>query len=150
MVHLVGLSDCEPMVPVFDLEYVQLTGEGCDMCVGRVTQWLKEVCLDGDLLLCCDDVPRLELIDHSQDFLILVTHVVLFGFFHVLCVDGRNDGFERHGIYHLLKSVLLPVGLVVLLELEELAPLGVVLNFWVEELRIFDVTTVEILVSGSL
>ena len=37
----------------------------------------------------------------------------------------------------------------VLLELEDLSPLGVVLNFWVEELRIFDVTAVEILVSGG-
>ena len=52
-------------------------------------------------------------------------------------VNGRGDSFDRHGINHLLKGVLLLVDLVVLLELEELAPLGVVLNFLIEELMPF-------------
>ena len=52
-------------------------------------------------------------------------------------VNGRDDGLDCYFIYHLLKGILLPFDLVVLLELEEFAPLGVVLNFWVEELRIF-------------
>ena len=38
---------------------------------------------------------------------------------------------------------------VVLLELEKMAPLGGVLNFWVEEIRIFDVPAVEVLVPGG-
>ena len=37
----------------------------------------------------------------------------------------------------------------VLFELEELAPLGVVLNFWVEDLRLFEALAVEIVVSGG-
>ena len=43
----------------------------------------------------------------------------------------------------------MPFDLVVLLELDELAPLGVVLNFWVEELGIFDALAFNILVSGG-
>ena len=117
------------MVLAFDLAPVQLTGKGCDMCVGRVTPRLKEVYLDGELLFCCDGVPSLEMLDHRLDGMILVTHVVLFTLFHVLQVDGCDNGFDRHGIYHLLKGVLLTAELVVLLELEELAPLGIVLNF---------------------
>ena len=61
-------------------------------------------------------------------------------------VNGRDDGFDLHGIYHLLKFLLLPVDLVVLLELEELATLGVVLNFGVEDLGPFDAPTVKVLV----
>ena len=52
--------------------------------------------------------------------------------FHVLRVDGRNYGFNRLVIDHPLKIVLPSVDLVVLLELEELSPLGIVLNFWIE------------------
>ena len=115
VVHLVGLGECDPMVLAFNLPPVQLAGEGCNMCVGRVTPYLEKVCLHGELLLCCDDVLRLELLEHRLDGMILVTHVVLFELFYVLRVDGHNDGFDRHGIYHLLKGVLFPVDLVVLL-----------------------------------
>ena len=131
------------MVLAFDLAPVQLIGEGCDMCVGRVATRLEEVCLYGELLICCDKVPHLELVDNRLDGLILVTHLVLFKLFHVLRVNGRNDGFDRHGICHLLKGVLLPFDPVVLLELEDLVPLGVVLNFWVEDIGIFDAPAVE-------
>ena len=64
-------------------------------------------------------------------------------------VDGCSDGFNRHGIDHLRKSVLLPVELVIVLELEELAPLGVVLNFWIEDLGQFDAPELEFLYPGS-
>ena len=64
-------------------------------------------------------------------------------------IDGYDDGFNHHGINHLLKGVLLPVDLVVLLDLEELAPLGVVLNFWIEELGPFDAPAFEVLDPGG-
>ena len=60
-------------------------------------------------------------------------------------VDGLDNGFNRHSIDHLLKGVLLTVDPVVLLELGELAPLGVVLNFWIEELEPFDAPAFEVL-----
>ena len=66
-----------------------------------------------------------------------------------MCVDVRDDDFDHYGIDHLLKGVLLPVDLVELLELEELAPLGVVLNFWIEELGPFDAPAFEVLGPGS-
>ena len=43
----------------------------------------------------------------------------------------------------------MPFDIVVLLELEEIAPLGVVLNFWIEELGIFEALAVEVVVSGD-
>ena len=45
-----------------------------------------------------------------------------------------------------MESALLPFELVVLLELEELAPLGVLLNSWVEELRLFEALAVKVVV----
>ena len=96
--YLVFLRNFDPMVLAFDLSPVQLTGEGCDVCVGRVTSWLEEVCIDRELILCCDDVPRLELLDYRLDGMILVTHVALFDLFHILRVDGRDNGFKIHGI----------------------------------------------------
>ena len=131
MVHLVGLGDCDPMVFAFDLAPVQLTGEGCDMRVGHVTPRRKEVCLDVEIILGYDDVPRLELLDHCLDGMIFATDIVLLYLFDLSRIDGCADGFDRHGIHHLLEGVLLPSNIVVLLELEEIAPLGVVLNFLV-------------------
>ena len=81
MVHLVSLGDYAPLVLVFDLAHVQLMGEVCDMCVGHVSPQIKEICLDGKLLLCCDDVPRLDMLDHCLYGLILLTHVFLFELF---------------------------------------------------------------------
>ena len=60
-------------------------------------------------------------------------------------IDGRNNGFDRHGIDQFLKGILLPVDLVVFLDLEEIAPLGVVLNCCIEELSPFDVLAFEVL-----
>ena len=68
---------------------------------------------------------------------------------HVLRVDVLNDGFERHGINHLLKSVLLTVDLVVLLDMEEHSTLCVVLNFWIDDPGPFDAPTFEVLDSGG-
>ena len=143
MVQLVGLGDCDPLFLSLDLAPVQFTGEVFDMCAGRVTPRLDEVFLYGKLLLFCDYVPCMELLVHCLDGLILVTHLVLFKLFHVLRVNGRNDGFDRHRICHLLKGVLLPFDPVVLLELEDLVPLGVVLNFWVKDIGIFDAPAVK-------
>ena len=68
---------------------------------------------------------------------------------HTLRIDVRNDVFNRHGINHLLKGIILPVDLVVLLELEDLAPLDVLLNFWTEELGLFDAGAFEVLDPGG-
>ena len=66
-----------------------------------------------------------------------------------MLVNGRNYGFNRHGINQLLKSVLLSVDLVVLPDLEEPVPLGIVLNFCIEELRPFDAPAFKVLDPGG-
>ena len=109
MFHLVGIGDCDPMVLVFKLVPVQLTGEGCDMCVGCVVPRHKLVCLDGDLLLGYDYVPLLYLLDHCLDCLVIVPNVVFLHIFNVLRVDARDNGFGRHRIHQLLEGVLLPI-----------------------------------------
>ena len=86
----------------------------------------------GEIFFGCDDVLCPDLLNHRLNVLVFVINVDFFYLFHALRVNVRDDGLNRHGINHLLKDVLLPVDLVVLLELEELAPLGVVLNFRIE------------------
>ena len=76
VVHFFGLGDCDPMVLAFDLAPVQLAGEGCDVGVGRVSTGLEKVCLDDELFLGCDDIPRLELLNHFPNVLVFVTNVV--------------------------------------------------------------------------
>ena len=66
------------MVLVFYLAPVQLAGKGCDVGVGCVALWLKEMRLDGKLFLGRDDVPRLELLDHCPNVLVFVSNVVFF------------------------------------------------------------------------
>ena len=105
--------------------------------------------LYGKLFLGRDDVPHLELLDHRPIFLVSVTNVVFLYLFHVLLVDCRDNGFDHNGIDHLLKGVFLAVDLVVLMELEDLAPLGVVLNFRIEELSPFDVPAFKVLDPGG-
>ena len=105
--------------------------------------------LYGKLFLGRDDVPHLELLDHRPIFLVSVTNVVFLYMFHVLLVDFHDNGFDHNSIDHLLKGVFLAVDLVVLLELEDLAPLGVVLNFRIEELSPFDVPAFKVLDPGS-
>ena len=48
-----------------------------------------------------------------------------------------------------MEGVPLPFDFLVLLELEELAPLGVILNFWVEEVRLGKPLAVEVVVPDS-
>ena len=68
---------------------------------------------------------------------------------HVLRIDIHGNGFNRHRINHLVKGVLLSVDLVILLELEKLAPLDVFLNFFIEEVGPFDTPTFKVLDPGS-
>ena len=147
--HLVVLFDRDPMALALDLAPVHLTGEVCDMHIRHVTPRREEVCLYCYLLLGSDDAPRSELLDHCLDCLVFVPNTVILQIFDILRIEGRDNGFNRHRIYHLLEGILLPFDLVVLLELEELAPLGVVLNFWVGELGIFEALAVEVVVSGG-
>ena len=149
VVHFVGLGDCEPMFLVLDLANFKLVGKGCDVGVGCVAPGIKEVRLDGELFLDRDDLPRLELLNHCPNILIFVTNVVFFRLLHLLRVDGCNDGFDRPGINHLLKSVLLSFDLMFLLEMEELAPLDDVLNFWIEDTGPFDAPVFKVLDSGG-
>ena len=78
VVHFFGLGDCDPMVLAFDLAPVQLEVEDCDVGVRRVAPGLKEVRLDGKILLGRDGVPRLELLDHCPHVLVFVTNLVFF------------------------------------------------------------------------
>ena len=55
------------MVLAFDLLPVQLAEEACDVGVGRVSSGLKEVRLDGEIFLGCNNVPHLEMIDHRPN-----------------------------------------------------------------------------------
>ena len=48
-----------------------------------------------------------------------------------------------------MEGVLLPLNIMVLLELEELAPLDTVLNSWVEDLRLFEPLAVKVVVPGG-
>ena len=64
-------------------------------------------------------------------------------------VDGRDNSFDHHGIDRLLKGVVLLVVLLVLPELEDLVPLGVSLNFRIEELGPFDAPAFEVLDTGG-
>ena len=72
VVQFVGLGDCDPMVPTFDLAPVQLAGEGCDVGVGRVTPDIGEVRIEVKISLGSNDLPRLELLDHRSNVLGLV------------------------------------------------------------------------------
>ena len=64
-------------------------------------------------------------------------------------VGGRDDGFERQRINHLLERVFLPLDLLVLFELEELLPLGIVLISWVEDIGFGNPLAVKIFVPGG-
>ena len=70
--HFVGLGEFDPMVLSFDLAPVYLAGEGYDVGVGCLYPGLKELRLDGEFFLRRDDVPRLELLEHCPDVLVLV------------------------------------------------------------------------------
>ena len=89
---------------------------------------------DSQLLLGGDNIPRAELGKKCLDGLVFVPYVVLLELFNLLCVDGCDNGFDRHQVNHLLDSVLLSLDFLVRLKLEELSTLGSVLGSWVDEL----------------
>ena len=128
-VHLVIVSDSEPIVFALDLVPVQLVRKGGNLRIWSVTPCCEEVGFDRQLPLCGNNIPCAELYKHFPDCLVLVTYVVLLAFFHVLRFDGCDDGFDCHQVGHILEGVLLPLDLLVLLELEELTTLGGVLNY---------------------
>ena len=111
-----------------------------------VTPRREEVGLDGPLLLGGNNITCLKLCEHCFYGLVFVPEVVFLQILDVLRVDGRKNGFYCHRVDQLLEVVLLPVDLMVLLELEELALLGVVLGFWAGELRFGEPLAVEVVV----
>ena len=48
-----------------------------------------------------------------------------------------------------MEGVIFPFDLLVLLELKDLVPLDVVLNFWVEDLELGELLAVEVVVSSG-
>ena len=89
---------------------------------------------DSQFILGVNNIPRAELGRQCFDCMVFVPYVFLLKFLDVLRVDDRDDGFDCQRVDHLLEGVLLPIDIIVLLELEEIAPLGSVLDSWVEEL----------------
>ena len=120
------------MVLALDLAPVQLPRKGGDVRFCSVTPWRKEVVFDGQLILGDNNKPRADLGDHFFYRLFFLPYVVLLKFLGVLLVDGRDDSFDRHRVDHLLEGVLLTLDLLVLLELDDFAPLGTVRNSWVD------------------
>ena len=96
MVYLVVVGNCDPMFFALNLVPVQLARKGGDMRFWSVAPWLKEVGFDIQLLLGGDNIPRAELGNQCLDGLVFVPYVVLLEFLDVLCVDGRDNGFDRH------------------------------------------------------
>ena len=146
MVYLVVVGDCNPMVFAIDLVHVQLARKGGDMCLWSVAPWREEVGFDSQPLLGGDKIPRAEIGNQCLDCLVLVPYVVLLELLDILCVDGRDNGFDRHRVEHVMKGVILPLNLLVRLELEELSTLGTVLDSRVDELWFLDLLAVQVVV----
>ena len=72
-------------------------------------------------------------------------YIVLLEFLNILRVDGCDNGFDHHRVDPLLEGVLLPFELLVLLELEDLAPLGIILDYWIEEIGFFSLSQLRLL-----
>ena len=132
MVYLVVLGDHDPMVFAPDLAPVQLARKGGDVRVWSVTICHKEVWFGCLLLIGGNNIPRVDLGDHSFYRMVFVPYAVLLEFLDVLRINGRDDGFDRHQVGHILEGIILPLKFMVLLEFEELATLGTVRNSWVE------------------
>ena len=128
---------------------VQLAHKGCDVRVGSVDTWREEVGLDGQILFGGGDVPHSDLCDHRFDGLVFIPDVVLLQLLDILSIGGRDDGLDCHIVHHLLEGVLLPLDLMVILDMEELAPPCVVLNFWVGDLKLGKTLAVEGVVPGG-
>ena len=65
------------------------------------------------LLLGGNNISRADLGNHCIDCMVFVTYLVLLELLNVLRVDGRDDGFDRHRLNHLLEGVILPLDLMV-------------------------------------
>ena len=104
---------------------------------------------DIQILLGGNNITLAELGNHCLYPLVFVTCIVLLEFLDILCIDGCDNGFYRHRVDHLLEGVLLPLGLLMRLELEDLAPLGAVLDSWVDEIRFFEPLVVKVFVPGG-
>ena len=148
-VYLVVVGYFDPMVFALYLAHAQLARKGGDMRFWSVAAWRKELVFDSQLLLDGDNIPCAELGNHCLDCLVFVPYVVLLEFLNVLCVDGRDNGFDCHQVDNLLEDVLPPLYLLVRLELEEISTLGVVLNYLVEELWFIDPLAVQVAVPGG-
>ena len=119
------------------------------MCFWSVAPLHEEVGFDNHILLGGDNIPHAELGNEYLVHLVFVPYVVLLEFLNVLCVDGRDSGFERHQVNHLLEGVLLTLDLLVHLELEEISTLGDVLDYWVDELWFIEMLSVQVVVPGG-
>ena len=84
------------MVFALSLAPVQLACKGGDMSFWSVAPWREEVGFDSQILLGDDNIPRAELGNQCLDGLVFVPYVVLLEFLDVLCVDGCDNGYDRH------------------------------------------------------
>ena len=91
----------------------------------------------------------MDLGDHRFYCLVFVPYVVLPKFLDVLCINSHDNGFDLHQVNHLLEHVFLPLDLLVLLELEEIVPLGITPDSWVEDLRFGELFAVDVVVPGG-
>ena len=104
VVQLVIVGDSDPMVFTLDLAPIQLARKGG-------APWRKEVVFDSHILLVGNNIPRVELGNQCFDRLVFVPYIVLLKFLDIFCVDGCDDGFDRHQVDQLLEGVLLPLNL---------------------------------------
>ena len=75
--------------------------------------------------------------------LLFIPNVVLLQLLDVLSVDGRDGGLDRHEVHYLLEGVIMSLDILVLLELEEIAPIFFVLNVWVKGLGLRELLAFE-------
>ena len=94
--HLVIVGDHEPVIFALYFLPIQLACEGGDMRFRSVTPRRKDVVFGGQLFLGVNDIPSTELRDHRFYGLVFVTDAVFLYLLDVLCVDGRDDSFDRH------------------------------------------------------
>ena len=81
---------------------------------------------------------------------IFVTDVLLPEFVDVLLIDGRSDGFDRHGVDDKLKVILRPFELLVLLELKEVPAFGLLFDVRMDKIGLCELGAVEGRVGGHV
>ena len=87
------------------------------------------------VLLCGDDKPRSKLFEHRCDGLVAVADVVFGNLVDVLYVESTDDGFNADFVDDLLESVVLPLHLLVVWELKELATGGIIFDGRIDAVR---------------